>query len=91
MLKEEDFSFNDESIVATYEGHTIFSIFLHKLQAYEKILDQLKNHEYEDELNMFKKPVENSFLRRLYRIISLPTDDLQIKSKKFKIHSQFII
>ena len=52
MLKEEEFSFNDESIVATYEGHTIFSIFLYRVQAYEKILDQLKGQEFEDEFNM---------------------------------------
>ena len=63
MEKEEEFSFNDESILATYEGHTIFSIFLYKLQAYEKILDQLKGRDFEEELNIFSKPSENGFLR----------------------------
>ena len=52
MLKEEEFNFNNETIVATYEGHTIFSIFLYRVQAYEKILDQLKGQEFEDEFNM---------------------------------------
>ena len=82
MEKEEEFSFNDESILATYEGHTVFSIFLYKLQAYEKILDQLKGRDFEDEINIFSKPSENGFLRRLYRILSLPTEELQIKGNK---------
>ena len=83
MIKEEEFSFNDETILGTYEGHTIFSIFINRMEAYEKILEQLSEREFEDEINIFQKQVQNSFLRRLYRIISLPTEDIQVKSKKY--------
>ena len=41
MLKEESFSFNDETILATYQGHTVFSIFLYRLEAFENILENI--------------------------------------------------
>ena len=89
MLKEEDFSFDDETILATYEGHTIFSIFLYKMEVYEKILESIEKREFEEELDIYQKPAENSFLKRLYRIISMPTDDLKVTSAQLVQEPEF--
>ena len=31
LTKEEDFFIDEDTILSVYEGHTIFSIFLHKM------------------------------------------------------------
>ena len=82
MQKEKDFYIDEETLLSTYEGHTIFSIYLQKHEVYEQILFQLKKSEFEDELNSLKKFVENNVLRRLYRILITPTDDLVQKGKR---------
>ena len=43
---------------------------------------QLFDKEWENELNSQGSPVENSYLRRLLRILKLPTTDLKRKKKK---------
>ena len=35
LTKEEDFFIDEDTILSVYEGHTIFSIFLHRIQVYE--------------------------------------------------------
>lgn len=42
---------------------------------YEQILAQMKDEKFEDEEDFDGQDVENSYLRRLYRILSLPTGD----------------
>ena len=37
---------------------------------------QLREQEFEDELNYRKRPIENNVLKRLYRILSMPTIDV---------------
>ena len=76
LEKEDDFFIDETTILSTYQGHTIFSIFLHKMEVYEQILTQLNAQEYEDEVSM-KKIVESNVLKRLYRILSTPTADLK--------------
>lgn len=65
-----------ESILANYEGHTIFSIFFDRIEVFEQIFEQLSNQEFlpEEDINGFM--VENSYLRRLHRVLHLPTADL---------------
>ena len=65
-----------ETILGTYEGHTIFSIFQHHFQVYEKILEQMKEHQLKPETNAKKEEVENQTLRRFHRILNMPTTDL---------------
>ena len=84
LSKEEDFFIDEGTILSTYEGHTIFSIFLHKIEVYEQIYSQFQDLEFEDELNSLKKFAENGILRRLYRIISMPTADIEIDASKTK-------
>ena len=69
-----------DTILATYEGHTIFSIYLYQFEVYQKILSQLNEIEFEDETDASKKSLENSTLRRLHRILKMPTMDLKSAS-----------
>ena len=55
--------------------HTTFSIFQENIEVYEQILAQMKDEKFEDEEDFDGQDVENSYLRRLYRILSLPTGD----------------
>lgn len=65
-----------ESVLSTYEGHTIFSIFADQINVFEKILAQLDDMEFPEEDNFDGQDCENSILRRLYRVMNLPVTDL---------------
>ena len=72
-------------MLSTYEGHTIFSIFFDNIAVYEQILAQLGDMEFPSEEDFNGMDVENSTLRRLYRVLNLPTSDLlKYKAKKNK-------
>ena len=58
-----------ETILSTYEGHTIFSIFWDSMSIYEQILNQLKETEFLEQENIDHQECENEKLRRLYRIL----------------------
>ena len=49
------------------------------MEVYEQIYNQLLETEFKDELNSFKKFAENGALRQLYRILIMPTDDMEIE------------
>ena len=78
LNKEDDFSIDEDTILSTYQGHTIFSIFLQRFEVYEQILSQLEEKKYEDELNILRKLSENTVLRRLYRILCMPTAEIVV-------------
>ena len=63
-------------MLSTYEGHTIFSLFWDRIEVYEQILSQLQDFDFEDEEDINGQDCESSYLRRLYRVLNLPTDDL---------------
>lgn len=65
-----------QSILSTYEGHTIFSIFWDSIRVYEQILFQLSEREFPLEEDFNGVDCENSQLRRLYRVLKIPTGDL---------------
>lgn len=65
-----------EAVLSTYEGHTIFSIFFDCMRVYEQILLQLQEEEFPLEEDFDGQDCENSKLRRLYRVLNLPTGDL---------------
>ena len=64
-----------QTIVSTFEGHTIFSIFQEHIAVYEQILEQMQEHEFLNEKDFNGNVVENSYLRRIYRILLIPTAD----------------
>ena len=49
-----------DTIFATYDGHTIFSLFNYNSEVYEKILSIFASQDFEDELNYLNQYVENS-------------------------------
>ena len=74
--KEKKMRYIDhETIVAIYQGHTIFSIFQNRVRVVEQILSQLEDQEFEEEDDIYGLDVENSYLKRLYRTLTLPTAD----------------
>lgn len=64
-----------ETILCTYQGHTIFSIFQENIEVYDQIVSQINHQEFEEEEDFDGQDVENNYQRRLYRILSLPTGD----------------
>ena len=72
-------SIDPESILCTYEGHTVFSLFFDKIRVYEQILAQLQEMEFETEEDVNDIEVENGYIRRLYRVLNIPTGDLKGK------------
>ena len=71
-----------ESVVCTYEGHTIFSIFWDNKKVNELIRDQTKAIKEADE-DQDGQEDNGSYMRRLYRILNLPVGDIKsIKKRK---------
>ena len=62
-------------MLSVYEGHTIFSIFLYNPVVFDTIYSQLKSRSFEGTVDEIKNPTEDVFLRRLYRILLMPTND----------------
>ena len=78
LEKKDDIGYIDIStILGTYEGHTILSIYQYYYDVYEKLLNQLKETEFEIQVNKNKQHLENKNLRRLYRMINMPIIDLK--------------
>ena len=75
---------DSNTILTIFEGHTIFSIFWDRIQVFEQILSQLQEEEFEDEDDSNGQDTENSRIRRLYRVLNLPTMDLTHYKKKAK-------
>ena len=79
----KDFTIEIGTVLSTYFGHTIFSLFIeHSQKVYMKIL-QLFKHEFDEE---YKD--ESPELRFLFRILTMPTDDIPIdvSNSKYNCH-----
>ena len=61
------------TILATYAGHTIFSLYIEEPEVYKQILKQFQQGEFEKEQNAEGHEIENTILRRFYRILHMPT------------------
>jgi len=48
---KEDFYIETSTILSTYQGHTIFSLFMQQPEVYEQIYTQFAAMEHEEELN----------------------------------------
>ena len=70
-----------DTMLSTYEGHTIFSIYWNALDLYNTIADQLESQVF-DEVMIEKKSYENPTLRRLYRVLKIPSMDLKPEISK---------
>ena len=68
-------SIDMKAIVSIFEGHTIFSIFQEHIDVYEQILYQLQQREFPSSEDFNGLTAENPYLRRLHRILLIPTSD----------------
>lgn len=73
---------DETTIVSTFDGHTIFSIYHEDVRVYEQIYNQLTEKEFEDEENIQGQQVEQSYLRRLMQILNTPSNSLLPKPVK---------
>ena len=80
--------FDPEAILGSYEGHTILSIFFDRIEVYALILGQLQDMEFEEQDDINGKDVEHSYLRRMYRILNMPTGDLSHFKDKYSREKQ---
>ena len=82
IIKREGINFiNQSTFLSSYEGHTIFSIYLNNYDVFQKILNQLSETEFENEISYRKKVLENNATRRLYRILKMPTMDFKTSNQ----------
>ena len=72
LLKDIDL----QTILSNFNGHTIFSIYFDNVKVFEAIQTQLEDLDLDDEEDMSGNIVENEKLRRLNKILALPTRDL---------------
>ena len=47
----EEFHFELDTILSTYCGHTIFSLFIENFEVYRQVLIDIERHEFEKEEN----------------------------------------
>lgn len=74
------------TILATFEGHTIFSLYYDDIDVYQQLKNQLCEEEFPHEKynirHISNHPVENRLLRRLLQQLLLPTITLAPKNSK---------
>ena len=70
------------TIVGTYMGHSIFSIFHDEEKLHEQILFQLQETDWEPETLEDDSEIQNNVLRRLYRVLTMPVPDMVKKDEK---------
>ena len=74
------------TILSTFEGHTIFSLYYDDIDVYQQLKNQICEEEFLHEKYNIKHisnhPVENRLLRRLIQILLLPT--ITLASKKIQ-------
>ena len=73
---------SDKSLVSTFEGHTMFSLYYEDIRVYEQIYEHLAEKEFEDDENTLGVAVESAYLRRLMQILQMPTISLAPKKQK---------
>jgi len=63
-------------MLCAFDDHTVFSIFADNVKFHEQVLIQVLEGEFPDEEQEDESLLENNLLRRLYRILTLPTPDM---------------
>lgn len=65
--------------MSSFQGHTAFSIFSNEVKFHEQVLIQIQEGDWLDEEQEDESILENNELRRLFRILTLPTPDIREK------------
>ena len=72
LKRNEKIFIADETLLSIYEGHSFFSIFMFNAEVFDQIIRQLSWRKFEESLDSRNDTTEAIFLRRLYRVLSLP-------------------
>ena len=62
-----------QTILGTFKGHSAFSIFSESEKFHEQMLNQVLEDEFEQEMQEDETFVENNRLKRLFRVLMMPT------------------
>ena len=73
----------DKTILSVYDGQTIFSIFKDAEPVLDQLFMQAKQRRSEESHDAFRKITEDVFMRRLYRIMKLPTEKVEIEEENY--------
>jgi len=76
---DEDFNMGIETTVANFNGQTIFMLFKDEIIAYQLILKEYLNKEYERETLEDGTIVDPIHIRKLYRTLLLPMEEYVIE------------
>ena len=71
-----------QTALCTFDSHTLFSIFADKVKFHEQMLEQVNDTEFSEEEQEDESLLENNILRRLYRVLTLPTPDMKLEDSK---------
>ena len=66
-----------QTALCTFKDHTVFSIFSENTKFHQQVLTQVLEEEFPEEEQEDEQMLENNVLRRLYRILTMPTPDLE--------------
>ena len=66
-----------QTTLCTFKDHTVFSIFSENTKFHQQVLSQVMEEEFPEEEQEDEQMLENNVLRRLYRILTMPTPDLE--------------
>lgn len=62
-----------QAVTSMFDCHTVFSIFSNEEKFHEQILTQITEREWPNEVQEDESEIQNNILRRLYRILTMPT------------------
>ena len=64
------------TILGTFGGHTIFSLYSDEISVYRLLLKQISNREYPSSEDADGGQIKNEWLSRLMRLLLIPVTDL---------------
>lgn len=65
-----------QTMTCVFSGHSLFSIFSDDIKLHEQVVEQINETPFPNEQDIDEQDLQHHFLRRLFRILSLPTPDL---------------
>jgi hypothetical protein len=71
-----------QTVLCTFNEHTVFSIFANSVKFHEQMLQQVNEQDFLEEEQEDETLLESNILRRLYRVLTLPTPDIEEDNKR---------
>ena len=75
----------NDLLLCNFDGHTIFSLFSQQTKALQAIYNDLIKQDFDYEVNSVGLSVQNKFLRKMHKILTLPVKDLDNVEEMNKI------